>query len=371
MKNPFRYGCVVEGEYFCPRPDLERQMRRCAEDGQNIVVEGERRMGKTSLVRKAVLGLKGERLLYIDLYSIRTLEDFCRRVMVGISHVTERMSFLKRAVQLAYRLRPVITLDPVTGSPTISVDARAAEESGSLTVVMETIRKLAEEGKLCVVFDEFQDILKLEDGDRILAEMRSTIQFQADTPYFFLGSVRNEMLRIFTSPDSPFFKSAALFSIGEIDTEEFARFVVTRFKKGARKVGLEMAKTIISFARGVSGDVQELCDALWSVTDESAEIVESDIAAALGVVFSRERNGFDAIVADLTPNQFTVLRGLAENEDSRVFTAEFMNRVRMTSPGSVKRVLNKLVALRVIYLYRSQYKFANPFFREWLRRELR
>ena len=80
MKNPFRYGCVVEGEYFCPRPNLERQIRRCAEDGQNIVVEGERRMGKTSLVRKAVLGLKGERLLYIDLYSIRTLEEAVAKV---------------------------------------------------------------------------------------------------------------------------------------------------------------------------------------------------------------------------------------------------------------------------------------------------
>lgn len=371
MKNPFRYGCVVEGEYFCPRPKLECQIRRYAEEGQNIVVEGERRMGKTSLVRKAVLGLKGERLLYIDFYSIRTMEDFCRRVMVGISRVTERMSFLKRAVQLAYRLRPVISLDAITGAPTISVDARAAEEPGSLDVVMETIRKLAEGGKLCVVFDEFQDVLKLENGTRILAEMRSTIQFQPDTPYFFLGSVRNEMLRIFTDPDSPFFKSAAVFSIGEIDPEDFAAFIVARFKKGGRKISLETAKSIISFARGVSGDVQELCDALWSITDEATDIVDENLTEALKVVFAREKNGFDSIVSDLTPNQFTVLRGLAENEDSRVFTSEFMNRVRMTSPGSVKRVLNKLVAMRVIYLYRSQYKFANPFFREWIKRELR
>lgn len=27
MKMPFRYGCVVDGEYFCPRPELERQLR--------------------------------------------------------------------------------------------------------------------------------------------------------------------------------------------------------------------------------------------------------------------------------------------------------------------------------------------------------
>jgi len=24
--NPFKYGCVVEGEYFCPRPQLHKQL---------------------------------------------------------------------------------------------------------------------------------------------------------------------------------------------------------------------------------------------------------------------------------------------------------------------------------------------------------
>ena len=66
MKMPFRYGCVVDGEYFCPRPELERQLRNYAESGQNLVIQGERRMGKTSLVKKAISGMKGERLLYID-----------------------------------------------------------------------------------------------------------------------------------------------------------------------------------------------------------------------------------------------------------------------------------------------------------------
>ena len=48
MKNPFKYGCVVSGDHFCLRPDAERALRRFAEAGQNVVVQGERRMGKTS-----------------------------------------------------------------------------------------------------------------------------------------------------------------------------------------------------------------------------------------------------------------------------------------------------------------------------------
>ena len=155
MKMPFRYGCVVAGEYFCPRPELERQLRNYAESGQNLAIQGERRMGKTSLVKKAISDMKGERLLYIDLYGIRTLSDFCRRVMVGVGGVTEKMSFLKKALSLAHRLRPALTIDANTGAPTITVDARAASEPDSLDAVMSTVKKLAEDGGLCVVMDEF------------------------------------------------------------------------------------------------------------------------------------------------------------------------------------------------------------------------
>ena len=367
MKMPFRYGCVVDGEYFCPRPELERQLRSYAESGQNLVIQGERRMGKTSLVKKAISGMKGERLLYIDLYGIRTLSDFCRRVMSGVGGVTEKMSFLKKALSLAHRLRPALTIDSTTGAPTIVVDARAASEPDSLGTVMATVKKLAEDGGLCVVMDEFQDLLKLEDSAKILAEMRGTIQFQADTPYFYLGSSRNDMLRIFTHYDSPFFKSALPFEVSPIDEAAFVRFIVSRFRKGGCEIAAEVARSLIKFADGVSGDVQELCDALWSVTSEGTAVSAEDLPKALAVVFAREKNGFENAIADLTPNQLTVLRGLAQMESARVFTSEFMDSVRIASPGAVKRVLNSLVASRLICQNRTAYKFLNPFFREWLK----
>lgn len=371
VKMPFRYGCVVDGEYFCPRPEMERQLRRYAESGQNLVIQGERRMGKTSLVKKAVSGMKGERLLYIDLYGIRTLSDFCRRVMTGVAGVSEKMSFLKKALAIAHRLRPALTIDANTGAPTITVDARAASEPESLDVAMSTVKKLAADGRLCVVMDEFQDILKLEDSGRILAEMRGTIQFQSDTPYFYLGSVRNDMIKIFSHYDSPFFKSALPFEVPPIDAEEFSRFIVARFRKGKCGIDKEVAKSIIDFADGVSGDVQELCDALWSVTDEGGMATLDDLPKALAVVFAREKNGFESAIADLTPNQLTVLKGLAELGPVRVFTSEFMDHVRISSSGAVKRALNSLVASRLVFQRHTEYRFSNPFFREWLKSNLR
>ena len=49
--NAFKYGCSVEGENFCARPDLSKSLSNYIESGQNLVIQGERRIGKTSLVK--------------------------------------------------------------------------------------------------------------------------------------------------------------------------------------------------------------------------------------------------------------------------------------------------------------------------------
>ncbi len=82
--NPFKYGCVVEGEFFCPRPELQQALMAYVTSGQNVVIQGARRMGKTSLIKETVKSVHGFKLLYVDLYCIQTLSDFCRRVMVGV-----------------------------------------------------------------------------------------------------------------------------------------------------------------------------------------------------------------------------------------------------------------------------------------------
>ena len=371
MNNPFRYGSAVEGEFFCARPELERQLRDYAKAGQNLVIYGERRMGKTSLVRKVIGALPGARLLYIDLYYIRSLSDFCKRVMNGVADVKDKASFLNRAMELVSRLRPTLGIDARDGTPVISIDERLADRPESLRVAMGAIEKLAAENGLCVVFDEFQDVLKVEENPwGILAEMRSTIQFQGDTPYFYLGSVRNEMLRIFSDPDSPFFKSALPIEVGPIDVRRFADFICSRFAAGNRVVKPDFAARIIAFADGVSGDVQELCDALWERSEPGAEVGAGHLEAAMDCIFSREGAAFETALLRMTPVQMRVLRSLAWNPTGHVFSREFMEQARMTNAGAMKKAITRLVTDRLLFIKDGAYRFFNPFFREWIKERL-
>lgn len=367
--QPFKYGMVVGGENFCPRPELERQLQEYARSGQNLVIQGARRMGKTSIIRHAIGGMRGMKLVYADLYFIRSQSDFCARVMHGISRASSEMSFLKKAMGFVHRLRPVLGLDPADGSFTISVDARAAEEPDSLDAVMDMLEKIAGDGKTCVVFDEFQDILNVPDSDQVLARMRSTIQFQQDTPYFFTGSVRNLMMDIFSNPDKPFFKSALPFAVEEIDRADFAKFISGRFRAGDRKISMATIAKVMDCADGISGDVQELCDALWTVTAPAEDVTDAHIPAALELIFSRESKGYGMIAESLTSGQSVVLRTLAESGDLRVYSAAFTSRTAL-APSSVRRIVTKLVSSRILYVRDGIYRFHDPFFREWLKRRM-
>jgi len=46
VMKPFKYGCVVGADFFCPRPQLQKRLTEYVKDGQNVVLVGERRMGK-------------------------------------------------------------------------------------------------------------------------------------------------------------------------------------------------------------------------------------------------------------------------------------------------------------------------------------
>ena len=82
---------------------------------------------------------------------------------------------------------------------------------------------------------------------------------------------------MFSNSRSPFYKSAALFDIDRIDDADFMDFLSRRFKTGNRTISEETLRNILNIADRVSGDVQELCDAIWATTEPGAAISNSDI----------------------------------------------------------------------------------------------
>ena len=121
--NPFRYGQVVLDKDFCSRPQLEKILTDYISSAQNVLLEGERRTGKTSLIYQVVHKLKKLRLLYIDIMEIKTVDDFCRRVIKAIVSMEQKSGAVEKIFKSLAHLKPSITIDPLTGSPSVSLDA--------------------------------------------------------------------------------------------------------------------------------------------------------------------------------------------------------------------------------------------------------
>ena len=227
--NPFKYGQVVSNEDFCPRPELIKQLIRFAKSGQNVVLQGERRMGKTSLIHEAFRHTNTFQLVYVDLLEIKTTDDLCRRMIKAIIAVENHAGKLEKLIKSLSRLRPTISLDPFTGQPTITLDPRISLQPDSIESVLDLVSDMRKQGPVIVVFDEFQDILNLPDSSQVLALLRSKIQFQGEIAYIYSGSVRNAMSDIFSNSDSPFFKSAldkALISEAGNTTPQFKQLAM-------------------------------------------------------------------------------------------------------------------------------------------------
>lgn len=367
--NAFKYGCSVDGENFCPRPELAKSLQTYVTSGQNLVIQGERRIGKTSLVKETVSSMRGWSMVYADFMGVRSVPDVCNRLADALARFDASDTFLRKVFAALLHLRPVATVDAMTGLPTITVDARASADPASVTTVMNALETHVKNRKVCVVLDEFQDILDLDDGEQVLALMRSRIQFMSRTSFVFLGSARNSMLDIFMSPKSPFYKSAALFDVGMIPDDDFYAFAAERFGSGRRRLSRPLFDRILELVERTSGDVQELCDAIWQVSDRGDTLTDEHFEQGLRQIFHREGAAYATFVKPITDIQFRVLHALSVEGGLHPSANAFLEEARVSNVTSVKHALISLEKAGLIYLSAGEWKFVSPFFREWIRRK--
>lgn len=366
MKRPFQYGCVVTGDAFCPRPALQSKLARDIRDGQNVVLSGERRTGKTSLVYATAAALPDYRMLYVDLLNIRTPADFCNRLATAASRLKSSASLSDRVLAFLARLRPTLSLDPENGMPVVSVDSRLAEDPQSLADVLSIVEKAAASAPLFVVFDEFQDIRKLPSADQAIALLRARIQLLADTAFVFSGSVRSDIADLFANPASPFFKSARTLSVGPVPDDDFAPFLARRFALGRRTAPRPLLDDVFDFTHRIPGDVQQLCAALWNVSDPGDILTPAHLKAALREIYEQESGVFELQTSRLTRYQFKALVAVAKTGGQNVYSADFLARAELPTAAAATRAFQALVRDGILYLADKEYRFFNPFLRAWL-----
>ncbi len=356
--NPFKFGTVVDGEYFTDREDELIQIGSFLNSENHLIIISPRRFGKTSLIRK-LLKESERHYVYLDMQLVISEEDFAAQLLKRIYRIFP-MQKLKSYIK-SFRLIPTVNLNPVTGETEITFKP-GSKDLAPLEDVLSLIEKLGKpDNKIIVVLDEFQDIFRINSGlDRML---RSVIQTHKNINYVFMGSSESMIREIFEEKDSPFYRFGSLITLGKIPAEKFRLFLEYRFTGFTEDAG-SISEAILKITDSHPFYTQQLAFTVWELLNRDIPapgVVES---AADEIVLSHD-NDFELLWNTLNRTDMMVLTGMSSTDISPL-TDEF-NRLYGTGAAStVFSTLRRLVEKGLVIKDGTRYSIDDPFFRRWI-----
>jgi hypothetical protein len=378
MLNPFRYGALALDDAFTNRAAELRELTRDILNGQDVVVFGPRRYGKSSLVWRVSQQLLRRRralVAYCDLLAAPTKERLAEKLAETIYEDLASPLYRVRERALEFfrglRIQPGIAIDPATGGVSFGFDLGHAPADVDATI--EKLLALPGEiaadrqRRIALVLDEFQEVTEIDPNLPKL--MRAVFQTQPEVAHVYLGSKRHMMQRIFNDENEPFWRSAKQMELGVIAASDFAPFIRSRFQETARGIDDAALERLLELTGGHPYATQQLSYFLWEETGAKQSASPDQLSRALERLLDSEHNHFALIWEEATRNERLVLAALA-HEPGRPFSAEFRRRHRLPPPTNVQKSLGGLRRRELVGKdEQGRYRVIEPFLAEWLRRE--
>ena len=220
MENPFKFGTIVENEYFTDRVEEVGYISQFVNSPNHLVLISPRRFGKSSVVAKAI-AQTGRKSMTVNLQQATSVADFAAKLLREFFkvHPMERV----RHLITHFRFIPTISTNAITG--TMDVSFQPGIDS---TILLEDVMQLIEqahssEERLIVVLDEFQEILDL--APHLDKRLRAIMQNQKHINYILLGSQESMMTDIFEKKKSPFYHFGELMRLSKLPRDDFHRYL--------------------------------------------------------------------------------------------------------------------------------------------------
>lgn len=136
MENPFKFGTIVEENYFTDRVEEVAYISQFVNSPNHLVLISPRRFGKSRVVEKAVKQ-SGRKHITINLQQVTSVADLSAKLLREFFkiHPLERV----RHLITHFRIIPTLTTNPITGLMDVSFQPTA-----DATVLLEDVMNLIE-----------------------------------------------------------------------------------------------------------------------------------------------------------------------------------------------------------------------------------
>ena len=350
MENPFKFGTIVEAEYFTDRIKEVAYIKQSLQSANHLVLISPRRFGKSSVVAKAVKE-SGRKCITLNLQSVTSVQDLSAKLLREFFkiHPLQRV----RHLIAHFRIIPTISTNPVSGAMDVSF-----QPGVDGIILLEDVLNLlesshSETNRLIVVLDEFQEIKDIAANlDR---QMRSIMQTQKHINYILLGSQESMMTDIFENKKSPFYHFGELMRLGKLPRLDFHQYLSDRLSPIFPKDSSALSDRILDFTNCHPYYSQQLAANIWQVGVLQPNIEDPFLAAINHIVITHALD-YERLWMSLNRTNRWILQRLASRKPLQ--SGEYKT-------STIYSALNRLQK-NGFAIYSDRYELEDPFFREWI-----
>jgi hypothetical protein len=371
--NPFQFGVVIDDDAFCNRKQEIDFLKNQIKNGYSTWLFSPRRFGKTSLVEKVFRETDSAICIFVDLYNIKSLDDFSRKyseiLAKNLFNWKDDIKKLTGKLAVTFKnLSPGVSFDEF-GNPGFTLHVNKIEQQADIETILEipNLIQAQRSRRICIAFDEFQEIKRIDPF--LLNWMRSSFQRHKQVSYIFLGSKQSMMEDIFASARSPFYEFAVKMNLSVIGYDELFQFIREKFLKHGLTIFDETIQSILKKSECQPHYTQFFASVVFDLIEKGFDQkVEGFEEIWLNKVLYSQSDIFQDIYDQLTNSQRAVLQTLAKIEDEGIFSEGARVKYRLPAGSTLNEALKALQKKALIYKSLEKYSFSNPVLKEWLLR---
>ena len=376
--NPFFTGIQIPDAFFCDRQDETQTIIELIQNGNNVVLKAQRRIGKSSLIQHIFNQPQiksGYNTLYIDLFGTKNRNDFhlafqnkiLNSPFAKTARIKQNFEVLLKGLHISLG-----EYNPVTGN--YSLPSIGSTPSQIPLLPLEDLFEYLEQTPKpnIVVFDEFQQVQFYPE--RMAAIIRSFTQRMNNTRFIFSGSSKHMLTEMFQIASQPFYKSAEPFEIEPLPLHTYSAFCKRLFKEYDKDISGDAVSFLYFLFSGETASMQATMNQVFGRTPIHGKADTESVKNAIEALIDSRDTSFREIInridrVNVRNTLFCIAAmGIADNLTS----SQVMKYYHLDSASSVQK---SLLALQddnsplIRKLTKGVYVIDDRFLELWIARE--
>lgn len=371
IDKPFAYGVSVSGDNFTDRKAETRNLVMNFTHGVNTILISPRRMGKTSLVHRAIEQINDDNIIpvFLDVYDCRDEYDFYNKFSEEIIRASSSTvdAALRNVAEFIGRISPKISVSPdLVNEYSISLGLTPKQIRPEEILALPEMLAKKRDKHLLICIDEFQQIGEFADSLTVQKKMRGVWQLQKNVSYCLFGSKKHMLENIFQNKRMPFYQFGQMMYLGKIDQKDWVEYITSRFEACGKKIPPEISEKLCQLVECYSSYVQQLAWNLFVETD--SEATSDGLKTATDQLLAQNNSFFTEQIRTLTSYQINFLKAVCSGLHSGFTSEKVLSEWNIGTKSNISVIKESLLKNELIEERGNEIWLADPVFRIWLER---